>query len=155
MKTKVGSFFRYGTGLFLMFGIIIGLGIYAFFYAKGYSYMSDDPQACINCHVMRENMDSWIKSTHHHVAKCNDCHLPHNIVGKYAIKALNGFNHSVAFTLQNFKDPIKIKSHSLNIVKNSCLSCHQAMVQVMEHSGRTQGEDSNCLRCHQGVGHGK
>jgi cytochrome c nitrite reductase small subunit len=155
MKTKVGSFFRYGTALFFVFGIIVGLGVYAFFYAKGYSYMSDDPQACINCHVMRENMDSWIKSTHHHVAKCNDCHLPHNIVGKYAVKALNGFNHSVAFTLQNFKDPIKIKSHSLNIVKNSCLSCHQSMVQVMEHSGRTQGEDSNCLSCHQGVGHGK
>ncbi|MBK7961920.1 MAG: NapC/NirT family cytochrome c [Bdellovibrionales bacterium] len=82
MKTKVGSFFRYGTALFFVFGIIVGLGVYAFFYAKGYSYMSDDPQACINCHVMRENMDSWIKSTHHHVAKCNDCHLPHNIVGK-------------------------------------------------------------------------
>ncbi|HND85948.1 MAG TPA: NapC/NirT family cytochrome c, partial [Pseudobdellovibrionaceae bacterium] len=61
--------------------MLVGLGIYVFIYAKGYSYMSDDPQACINCHIMRENLDTWSKSTHHHVAKCNDCHLPHNIIG--------------------------------------------------------------------------
>ncbi|MBV2168891.1 MAG: cytochrome c nitrite reductase small subunit [Bdellovibrio sp.] len=141
--------------LLTLFGIVIGLGCYSFIYAKGYSYLSDDPKACVNCHIMKENMDSWIKSTHHHVAKCNDCHLPHNIVGKYAVKALNGFNHSAAFTLQNFPDPIRIREHSLKTVKNSCLSCHQPMIQAMSHEGGTHNENSNCLHCHRSAGHAK
>lgn len=139
----------------VIFGVVIGLGCYSFIYARGYSYLSDDPKACINCHIMNENMDSWIKSSHHHVAKCNDCHLPHNLVGKYAVKALNGFGHSTAFTLQNFPDPIRIKEHSLNVVKNSCLSCHQPLVQAMNHGGGRAHEGTNCLHCHRDVGHAK
>lgn len=141
--------------LLVLFGTVIGLGCYSFIYAKGYSYMSDNPTACINCHIMNENYDSWSKGTHHHVAKCNDCHLPHNIVGKYAVKALNGFNHSAAFTLQNFPDPIRIKEHSLNVVKNSCLSCHQPMIQAMNHGGGKATDNTNCLHCHRSVGHVK
>ena len=34
---------------------------------------------------------------------------PHNsIVAKYAVKALNGFRHSYAFTTGNFDEPIRI-----------------------------------------------
>lgn len=141
--------------LLICFGLVIGLGSYSVIYAKGYSYLSDDPNACINCHIMRENLDTWSKSTHHHVAKCNDCHLPHNIVGKYAVKALNGFNHSAAFTLGNYKDPIQIKEHSLNIVKNSCVSCHGEMTQALNHLNNNKNETSDCLHCHRSVGHSK
>ncbi len=137
-----------------LFGVVIGLGCYSFIYAKGYSYMSDDPKACVNCHIMQENLNTWQKSAHHHVAKCNDCHLPHNIVGKYAVKALNGFAHSSAFTLQNFHEPIIIKEHSLNVVKSSCLSCHQPMVQAMDRS-TNHSKDANCLHCHRDVGHAR
>lgn len=139
----------------VLFGIVIGLGCYSFIYAKGYSYMSDDPKACVNCHIMQDNLNSWQKSAHHHVAKCNDCHLPHNIVGKYAVKALNGWAHSSAFTLQNFHEPILIKEHSLQVVKNSCLTCHQPMVQAMDRSNANHNEDANCLHCHRGVGHAR
>jgi cytochrome c nitrite reductase small subunit len=144
-----------GILILILFGVVFGLGCYAFIYAKGYSYMSDDPKACVNCHVMRENLDSWQKSSHHHVAKCNDCHLPHNIVGKYAVKAMNGFAHSAAFTMQNYPDPIRIKEHSLKVVKNSCLSCHQPMVQAMVQTGSHPNENTNCLHCHRSVGHVK
>ncbi len=144
--------------VYILFGALLGLGGYTFFYAKGYSYMSDDPNACINCHIMRDQMDSWSKSTHHHVAKCNDCHLPHNAVGKYAVKMLNGFNHSVAFTLQNFKEPIRAKEHSKKIVIGSCLSCHEPMIQAMNHPDlgiNNNTNDKNCLHCHRSVGHAR
>ncbi|MCK6598185.1 MAG: cytochrome c nitrite reductase small subunit [Bdellovibrionaceae bacterium] len=142
--------------LLILISAFLGLASYGFFYAKGYSYMSDDPNACVNCHVMQDQMDSWQKSTHHHVAKCNDCHLPHNVVGKYAIKAVNGFNHSAAFTLQNFKDPIQIKEHSRSVVLNSCISCHEPMTaNISVHKNQFQKNDLNCLNCHQQVGHGK
>jgi cytochrome c nitrite reductase small subunit len=34
-------------------GLIVGLGAYTFLYAKGYSYLTNNPEACTNCHVMR------------------------------------------------------------------------------------------------------
>lgn len=141
----------------LMVGILLGTVIYTFIYAKGWSYLSDDPKACINCHVMNEQFDSWSKSTHHHVTKCNDCHLPHNIVGKYAVKALNGFNHSLAFTMQNFPDVIKAKKHSVDVVKSSCLNCHEAMTQNMRgHDNlNNNSDDKSCLNCHRSVGHAR
>jgi cytochrome c nitrite reductase small subunit len=75
----------------LLFGVAVGLCAYTFVYAKGYTYLMNDPQACINCHVMRAQYDAWLKSSHHSVATCNDCQTPHNIVAKYAVMANNGF----------------------------------------------------------------
>src|SRR5688572_32577853 len=43
----------------------------------------------------REHFDAWNKSSHRAVATCNDCHTPHNLVGKYTVKAKNGFWHSL------------------------------------------------------------
>ena len=65
------------------FGLGLGVGGYTFLYAKGWSYFTNDPAACANCHVMREHYNAWIKSSHRAVATCNDCHTPHNFFGKY------------------------------------------------------------------------
>ena len=46
----------------LMIGIAVGIGVYTFAYAKGWSYLTDDPAACANCHVMSEQFDGWLKS---------------------------------------------------------------------------------------------
>ena len=48
-------------------GVAVGLGAYTFIYAKGYSYLTNDPAACTNCHVMRAQYDAWMKSSHHSV----------------------------------------------------------------------------------------
>ena len=44
----------YGLVLGVVVGVAFGIGLYTFAYAKGWSYLSDDPAACANCHVMRE-----------------------------------------------------------------------------------------------------
>ena len=62
--------------LAVVVGILLGVGGYTFLYAKGLSYMSDDPEVCINCHIMQPQYDSWQKSSHHAVAVCVDRHLP-------------------------------------------------------------------------------
>ena len=108
-------------GVCLLVGICVGVGAFTFSYAEGLSYMSNDPNACVNCHVMREQLDSWAKSGHHHVAVCNDCHTPHNLVGKYTTKAINGWNHSKAFTLQDFHQPIQITKRNKDIVQENCI----------------------------------
>ncbi len=58
-----------------MFGVLGGLGVFTFGYGEGYSYLSNNPASCANCHVMQSQYDSWIQSSHHAVATCNDCHL--------------------------------------------------------------------------------
>lgn len=73
--------------LAILLGVVIGLGAYTFIYAKGYSYLTNNPAACANCHVMQAEYVAWQKSSHHSVATCNDCHTPHNLIGKYAVKA--------------------------------------------------------------------
>ena len=93
-------------------GIALGLGAYTFAYAKGWSYLTNDPRACANCHVMNEQYDGWLKGSHRSVAVCNDCHMPHDFVGKYVTKARNGFWHSYYFTLGGFHEPIQITARN-------------------------------------------
>ncbi len=136
----------------VMLGILLGVGTFTFGYAKGASYFSSDPKGCVNCHVMQDHMDSWQKSSHHQVAVCNDCHLPHNFVGKLFTKADNGFFHSVAFTLDNFHDPIQIKPRNRRVTQNGCLHCHQDFVHEMLPATKG-GETLSCYHCHNDVGH--
>ena len=35
-----------------LLGVAVGLCAYTFVYAKGYSYLTNNPAACANCHVM-------------------------------------------------------------------------------------------------------
>lgn len=60
----------------LVFGAAAGVGAYPFTSARGGSYLTNNPDACVNCHVMREQYDGWVKSSHRAVAVCNDCHTP-------------------------------------------------------------------------------
>jgi cytochrome c nitrite reductase small subunit len=96
-------------------GLVAGLGVYTFVYAKGASYLTNNPAACVNCHIMNEQYDGWLKSSHRAVATCNDCHTPANFVGKYTTKALNGFWHSFYFTTGSFHEPIQIKKRNLRL----------------------------------------
>jgi cytochrome c nitrite reductase small subunit len=139
-------------GLIAILGGQIGIGVFTVVYANGTSYLSDDPKACVNCHVMREQYDGWSHGSHKAVAVCNDCHTPHDsIVSKYAVKAINGVRHSMAFTFGGFPEPIRIADFDRNIAQQNCLSCHRDMVAMISHAG--EAEPTDCLRCHAKVGH--
>ena len=157
--------------LLVAVGILAGVGGYTFYYAKGASYFSNDPKACMNCHVMQDQFDSWVKSSHHAAAGCNDCHVPHELPWKYINKGLNGWNHSKAFTLQNFPEPIRITPRNLDALQRNCVYCHDVVVseilnpphlaprlsgrQALPQGGRGRGERGaqRCTECHRGVGH--
>src|SRR5688572_10607273 len=114
----------FALSLSAVVGIVIGIGVFTFDYGEGFSYFSTAPEACTNCHVMQPYYDSWAKSSHHTSAKCIDCHLPHDFVGKYIAKADNGWRHSWAFTFQDFHEPIEIIPRNSRILQNNCVSCH-------------------------------
>ncbi len=137
-------------------GMIFGTGIYTFIYGRGLSYLSNDPRACINCHVMRDQYHSWMSSSHHRVAVCNDCHTPGNLFQKYASKLSNGYHHSLAFTTQRFHEPIQIKESNQNSVEKSCRSCHSTLLKSSGLTKLAHTENGiSCTRCHGSVGHAK
>jgi cytochrome c nitrite reductase small subunit len=135
-------------------GTVLGLGLFTFWFAEGGSYFSSDPKACVNCHIMRDQFDSWQKASHHANATCVDCHLPHDLVGKYVAKAENGFWHSAGFTLQNFHEPIRIKPKNSQILHLNCIQCHQSLVNDLINHGAFEDGSNSCVRCHASVGHG-
>jgi cytochrome c nitrite reductase small subunit len=137
-----------------MLGACLGLGAFTFDYAEGTSYLSNDPKACINCHIMREPYDAWQKGPHHAHATCNDCHVPKDLVGKYVTKVEHGYRHSKGFTFQDFHEPIQIKPSSLRIVENNCVRCHGGLVGDVVGHARIQGEHVSCIHCHSSAGHG-
>ena len=157
----------------LAFGMAVGIGIFTFGYAKGASYLTNDPAACANCHIMSEHFSAWQKGSHKS-ATCNDCHTPHNLVGKYMVKAQNGFWHSFYFTTGRYPDPLRITERNRRVTEDACRYCHQPIVDAIEpslaaatasprvvHAGVAAlagqsghgGPEISCIRCHKYVGH--
>lgn len=136
----------------LSLGVLIGLSGLTFIYARGLSYFRDDPRACLNCHIMRDTYDAWNRGSHKAVANCNSCHTPHNLIGKYAVKAINGWNHSKAFTSGHMQDPLRIRPFNRRIAVANCIRCHRSVVDRMVSNAG--GQQADCLHCHGNVGHG-
>ena len=167
-----------GLVLGVVFGLALGVGAYTFIYAKGGSYLTNDPKACVNCHIMQDQYDGWLKSSHRSVATCNDCHAPADFIGKYSTKAQNGFWHSFYFTTGRYPNPITITPRDRQITERACRSCHAELTAAITpgahvtgaargtwrtSDGRTEAaagaatevEDrsASCVRCHATVGH--
>jgi cytochrome c nitrite reductase small subunit len=140
--------------LAVVLGLFFGMGLYTFTYGQGFSYLSSDPKACVNCHIMQDEYDSWQKGTHHVAARCVDCHLPHSFIPKMIAKTDNGWRHSKAFTLQNFHEPIQITPRNSRILQDNCLRCHGEFVHPIVAGSTTDANAVTCVHCHQGVGHG-
>lgn len=135
-------------------GILIGVAVVTFDHAEGLSYFSTDPAACANCHIMQPQYDSWQQASHHTVATCVDCHLPHDFIGKYRAKAENGWHHSVGFTLQNFEEPIRIRESNQRLLHDNCIGCHEDLVHDLVPGATTDPDFLSCVHCHSDVGHG-
>lgn len=151
MRTRHAGSILLGT----LIGLTIGIGIYTFVYAKGASYLTNDPQACANCHIMQDQYDGWQVSAHRSVAVCNDCHTPPGLIPKYVTKASNGFWHSYAFTTGDFHEPIQIKERNRKVTEKACRKCHGPMTLAIEgpEGPHRAGQEIACLRCHSDVGH--
>jgi cytochrome c nitrite reductase small subunit len=138
-----------------LIGIAAGVGGYTFRYARGLSYLSTEPEACVNCHIMQPQYDAWARSSHHTVAVCVDCHLPEAFVDKYWVKLENGWRHGKLFTTQNFKEPIRVQEPGLAVLQENCARCHGAMAHGLGPGFASTERDVRCVHCHWDVGHGE
>lgn len=145
-------------------GVFFGAVGYTAHYAKATSYLSDDPAACVNCHIMNEQYAGWAHGPHARRATCNDCHVPQDsVVSKYLVKAEHGYRHSKGFTFNDFHEPIRITEGSLGVVNSNCVRCHEGMTHEVRFAGGDSTAElgsepfrplAGCVHCHSGVAHG-
>ncbi|MBL7471533.1 cytochrome c nitrite reductase small subunit [Robertkochia sediminum] len=152
---------RWRTVAVFFIAVILGAAAFTANEAKVFSYMKDDPQACVNCHVMTPVYNSWMHSSHREWASCNDCHVPHdNIFNQYFFKAKDGLYHASIFTLRAEPEVIFMREESAEVVQDNCLRCHVQQVTETKYVGWLDTHTSNrtdrkCWSCHREVPHGK
>ena len=142
-------------------GILSGLGAYMFYISRAYSYLSDSPNTCVNCHIMAPQYTTWFHSSHREVAVCNDCHVPQdNFFSHYYFKGKDGLRHSTIFTLRTEPQVIHIKEAGIKVVQENCIRCHKDLVnptnmQRMTGSTDIITKERLCWDCHRETPHGR
>jgi len=145
----------------IVLGIIVGLIIYVLNISNAVSYLSDEPETCVNCHVMYPEYASWFKGSHGRVASCNDCHVPQdNFIRKYMFKASDGFRHASMFTFRMEPQVIRIKDAGRDVVQENCIRCHSnylhpVSLRAIGAKSIYEGSDMLCWDCHRETPHGK
>ncbi|MFO8054333.1 MAG: cytochrome c nitrite reductase small subunit [Bacteroidales bacterium] len=144
----------------ILLGIIAGLGIYLIHISRAPSYLSDEPETCINCHIMVPQYSTWMHSSHREHSNCNDCHVPHNnFVNHYYFKAKDGLRHATIFTLRNEPQSIFIQEAGEKVVQQNCIRCHEDLLDEAKTFNRNPElielrKDRQCWDCHRNVSHG-
>jgi cytochrome c nitrite reductase small subunit len=164
----------------ILLGIFAGMAAFTFRTSRAWSYLSDDPAACMNCHIMAPQYSTWNHSSHRGKAGCNDCHVPHNnIFNKYFFKAKDGLRHATIFTLRTEPQVIFAREASIRVIKDNCVRCHnqqmwcnQCHIKIPPDSDALFGEgedeitmsngeygeyhgDRLCWECHRETPHGR
>ena len=145
----------------VLLGVIVGLGVYIARISNVTSYLTDDPRACINCHVMTTEYITWKHSSHRNVASCNDCHVPHdNVFNKYYFKARDGMYHATIYTTRMEPQAIVMHEPGQKVVQQNCIRCHSDQVTDAKMTSwvATHTEDRmdrTCWECHRETPHGR
>lgn len=147
--------------IILLGGVTVGLAAYSIYMSRAYSYLSDDPSACVNCHIMTPYHHTWKHSSHAQWTNCNDCHVPHdNVFKKYLFKAKDGLYHSAVFTMRAEPMAIRPRAESYEVIMANCIRCHTQLNQEFVKTGMisyTQasedGKGKACWDCHRNVPH--
>lgn len=151
---------KWRSTVIVLTGILTGILLLVVHISNATSYLSEEPETCINCHVMYPYFASWSKDSHARDATCVDCHIPQdNIFSKYFVKATDGLAHATYFTMRWEPQVIQIKSRGTRVVQDNCIRCHLDlvdMVQLVEVTAASAaaGEGKLCWDCHRETPHG-
>lgn len=145
----------------ILLGIFFGLILLTLHVGRATSYLSDEPSACVNCHVMAPYYATWQNGSHGRFTVCNDCHVPQdNFIKKYFFKASDGLRHSYMFTFRLEPQVIRIHEAGRNAVQQNCIRCHSNQIHpisvraITAQSIQEHGE-GYCWDCHRETPHGR
>jgi cytochrome c nitrite reductase small subunit len=140
-------------------GLPVGLLIYLFYASLAWSYLSDEPTVCLNCHIMGPYYQSWNKSSHAVWANCVDCHIPQDkLIRGYAFKAVDGLYHAAVYTMGTEGPALRPRPASYKVILENCLRCHTPLVTEFakmspDYDSIIKGDKKACWDCHREVPH--
>jgi cytochrome c nitrite reductase small subunit len=152
---------RWKFPVIIVLSIFIGLFIFSFYISNASSYLGDNPETCVNCHIMAPQYSTWHHSSHREKTHCNDCHVPqNNFLNKYYFKAKDGLRHATIFTLRKEPQVIFIKEDGREVVHQNCIRCHSEMLtdsKLLAYNSETHLFRMNrkCWDCHRETPHGR
>lgn len=163
IKQFIENFFppkKWKVPVIIVLGTFTGVVLYNFYVSRAWSYLSDDPATCINCHVMTTEYATWQHSSHRERATCNDCHVPHdNIFRHYYFKASDGLRHSTIFTARTYEQSIRMLAPGNRVVQENCIRCHGQLTEMVKanvsYEDALAGNGKRCWDCHREVPHGR
>jgi cytochrome c nitrite reductase small subunit len=141
----------------------VGMFTYVVHASNMFSYLSEDPKVCINCHTMNTQYATWQHSSHRGRATCVECHLPkESLIGKILAKSRDGFKHSYAMTFRTYETHnIRASESAQKRIQANCIACHKEIVsQITAYSKLYQTKEESgqmarkCWGCHRDVPHG-
>ncbi len=148
------------VAVIMLLGTITGVGLYVFYVSRAWSYLSDSPETCVNCHIMATEYTTWRHSSHGRNTTCNDCHVPHdNVFRTYFFKAKDGMRHSAIFTIRGYEQSIRMLDPGKAVVLENCIRCHSNVTEMVNanvtYKDVQAGNGRVCWDCHREVPHGK
>lgn len=111
----------------------------------------DGPDFCGSCHVMQEQVDTYLHSAHQLGATCGDCHIPHDLVYGAAYKAYTGTRDIVAVVANIVPEDIKVTNQGKKVIQDNCIRCHGDFLEQVGDTMRSGGR--NCFDCHRHTPH--
>lgn len=148
------------TFMIIALGVLVGGGGLFLYLLRAHTYLTDDPAACVNCHIMGPYYATWFHSSHGRDATCNDCHVPQeNFVKKWAFKGKDGTRHIAVFVTRGEKQVLRANDQSAQVIMNNCIRCHTQLNTEFVSAGRVDfmmskvGEGKACWDCHRNSGH--
>ncbi|WP_143557468.1 NapC/NirT family cytochrome c [Solemya velum gill symbiont] len=167
---------RYGWGLILIVGIVIGTLLW-----NGLNWSMDRTNTlefCISCHEMNDYAYAEYKESVHFTnasgvrAICSDCHVPKEFFPKLLrkIRATNELFHHLAGTIDTSE---KYEQHRLAMAErvwesmeasdsHECRNCHSYESMNFHEQRRRSAEkmleaiekgEETCIDCHKGIAH--
>ncbi len=138
---------------------ILTIGVLAvmFLLAVGITYGTSFPKFCASCHIMKPEFATWQASSHSQV-NCTVCHVDPGLT--------NALKHKVVATKELYLYATKtyeLPIHMTETIPDSrCLQCHSLKRKISASSSdlyiphQTHYDKKiACVKCHQGVAHGK
>lgn len=148
--------------LFLLGGVALGLGLYNIYVSRVFSYLNDDPSACVNCHIMSASYQSWSRSSHAKWTTCKDCHVPqHSKLAALLFDARDGLHHASVLLTNNVPPAPRPLDPARKVIQSNCVRCHTQLTTEFVSAGKATFDEIKhdqrkaCWDCHRHVPHTK
>lgn len=137
--------------------IVVGIFVFTLLAVIGMTYATSVPKFCSTCHIMKPEYATWEASSHSQVS-CVQCHVDSGLT--------NALKHKVVATKELYKYLTKTYELPIQMTEqlpdSRCLECHSVKRKVspsypdlyIPHERHSE-KDVSCVKCHQGVAHGK